>query len=291
MSEVLPCWCEKGEWVRCFRTARFGLLQCSACSCYRIDPPPLLADTQSSSFYTEYYSHPKGRLDQNEEKGRRGSRFWRVADQVRSVEQPAQTAVDIGCGEGQLCNELKEAGWRTVVGIDVASSRVARARLRYPELQFFDVPLEQTTLSQKAVDMVVMDNVIEHLPDPVEMLNKVRRYLRPGGKLIVITPNMESGHFRLLGRRWTPELAPHAHIFLFTHAAMCQIMNKSGFTVVAEGSFHLAPYAARVWWNRLASGDLKGTLWRSMQEVGGMYGRLIGAGPMLYAVGTPVSAA
>lgn len=109
--------------------------------------------------------------------------------------------------------------------------------------------------------------------------------LHPGGRLVLITPNMESGHFRLLGMRWTPELAPHAHVFLFTGAALSGLLERCGLVVEVSGSFHLPVCPLGVLTRRLFRGDVKGASWRAMQEAGGIYGRLINSGPMIYAVG------
>lgn len=79
-------------------------------------------------------------------------------------------------------------------------------------------------------------------------------------------------------------LAPHAHIFLFTESSLSSLMARAGFRVDAGGSLHMPAYKLAEYARRFLSGDLKGTAWRAHQEVGGLYGRLLGAGPMLYVV-------
>ena len=153
-------------------------------------------------------------------------------------------------------------------------------------MQFYDVPLRHTDVAPETFDLIVMDNVLEHLRNPLESIRELRRYLTPRGRLVLITPNMESGHYRLLRRRWTPELAPHAHIYLFTRSALMRLLSDAGFDVPTIGSFHLAGAPISSTLSRLAHGDVKGAVWRAMQDAGGMYGRLIGAGPMLYAIST-----
>jgi hypothetical protein len=95
---------------------------------------------------------------------------------------------------------------------------------------------------------------------------------------------MESGNFHLLGRRWTPELAPHAHVFLFTQASLRLLLEMSGFETIVTGTFHLPGVKQSDFCRRLVGGELKWALWRAMQEAGAWYSRLIGSGPMLYAV-------
>src|SRR6185295_6967154 len=104
----------------------------------------------------------------------------------------------------------------SVAGIEVSKTRVARARRVYPELMFFDQALPATAIKKRSVDLIVMEAVIEHLPRPLETLQELREFLTPAGRIVLTTPNMDSGEFRFLGKRWTPMLAPHAHIFLFS---------------------------------------------------------------------------
>jgi 2-polyprenyl-3-methyl-5-hydroxy-6-metoxy-1,4-benzoquinol methylase len=298
------CFCGENRARLHFRTARFGLVSCPSCGCYRIDPPPIQGEEEAGEFYSAYYeglarnaAAAQGEsiaadLPANGANGaaRRTSRYWRVVDAVPSLREVGESAADIGCGEGTLCAELLAAGWKRVTGVDASRARVARARRRHPDVSFHDSPLEEVDIPPRSLDLIVLDNVIEHLVDPLDAVRTLRALLSAGGRLVLITPNMESGHFRLLGRRWTPELAPHTHIFLFTHAAMRSMLTAAGYVVEIQGDFHLPLYTAREWVRRVMSGDVKGAVWRAMQEAGGVYGRLVGAGPMLYAVARPADA-
>lgn len=282
-DDRLACWCGEGGWAPQFRTARFGLVRCTSCGCFRIDPPPIAADDESASFYTSYYSSPNESGNGADVAGRR-SRFWRVAARVPRLTSVGERALDVGCGEGVLCAELREAGWSEVAGIDVSSSRIARARERHAGIAFYDRPIGETGIERASLDLVTMDNVIEHLPDPVGMLSTLREYVAPGGTLVLITPNMESGNYRLLGRRWTPELAPHAHVFLFTPSSIARLVRWCGYAVEAAGTFHLPPRGWREWLEPVRAGDARLLAWRAVQESGDLFSRVIRSGPMLYVV-------
>lgn len=284
-TRSLSCWCQAGSWRESFRTLKFGLLRCTACGCYRIDPVPVAVASESEAFYTEYYSRLK--LDAkplDSAAGFRSSHFWRVVEKVGMLEPPRRAVADMGCGDGHLCAELRAAGWPIVIGFEVSRTRILRARKFYPGIEFYDRPIAKSGIAPGSLDLIVMDSVIEHLPDPDGMLRELRSFLAPSGRLVVLSPNMESGHFRFLGRRWTGMLAPHAHIFLFTGAALSRLLSNTGYSLDAIGSFHAPPYMPLDYIRRLASGDIKGAVWRLHQELGGFYGRLLGAGPMLYAV-------
>lgn len=286
-----PCWCGENAWRACFRTRRFGLLCCGSCGCYRTDPVPLQADGEASDFYTEYYSQQASQ--EPVETGRNGraaaSRFLRVVCRFPELSCVRQSTADIGCGEGHLCAELKNLGWPSVTGLDVSRSRIERARRIYPGIRFCDRPLEHAGIDACSLDLAVMDNVVEHLPAPAAVLRQVRQHVAPDGRLLVITPNMESGNYRLLGRHWTPELAPHVHIFLFTAASLKLLLWQSGFAVDALGSIHTPTRSWRRWMKMARSGQVKELVWSAMQESGNLFARAIRSGPMLFAVARPDS--
>jgi 2-polyprenyl-3-methyl-5-hydroxy-6-metoxy-1,4-benzoquinol methylase len=245
---------------------------------------PLRRNADGAEFYTAYYADEASAGRAIEGPNRR-SRFWRVVRQIPSLAATGQAALDIGSGEGHLCAELRAAGWRRVVGVEVSGARVARARRRYPGLEFVQGTLEDLDLPSHAFDLITLDNVVEHLPDPSTVLSRVAALLRPGGRCVLITPNMRSGSFRLLGRRWTPELAPHTHVYLFTASSLIQLMARSGLEAEAYGTFHVAPCTWREWSRHLCRADLKTVLWQSGQQLGALNGRLIGSGAMLFTVG------
>jgi SAM-dependent methyltransferase len=214
---------------------------------------------------------------------RRQSRFWRVVDQVPELAHPRGRVADIGCGNGRLCAELSLSGWHDVSGIDVARSRLIAARELYPHLSFHG-SVEEARIAPASLELLILDNVIEHLVEPRVDLRRWSDLLAVDGRIVIITPNMASGHFRLLRRRWTPELAPHNHIFLFTPAALCRLVDGAGMRVEVSGSFHLPPFPLAAWLQALGRMQLKEVVWRGGQELGALYGRLVGAGPMLYVV-------
>ena len=277
------CWCGGTMAATPVKTATFRLVRCASCGTYMIDPPPITAPEQSGEFYSAYYAGRAPR-DAPAAANARLSRFWRVVEQAPELGTPIRTVIDFGSGDGQLCGELAKSGWTNVVGLDLSRTRIEEARRRFPAVRFYDRPIQDTDLTPGMADLCVMDNVIEHLVDPADTLAGLKTYLRSSGTIVVITPNMESGQFRFLGKRWTPELAPHAHIFLFTAASLRRALERAGFVVETVGTFQDEPYPLRRWLGRIWAGDIKGAAWRAHQELGALYARWTGAGPMLYAI-------
>ena len=286
VSPLLRCWCGAEQWESLFRRPRGGLARCRVCGSYQTDPPPLTDSDESQAFYTSYYAHLEmGARPLRDLAHSRTAGFWKVANQVPALQPPGRAVADIGCGDGHLCAELQAAGWDEVHGVELSEIRVTRARQFYPRIYFYDRPLRDTNVAKGSLDLVVSESTIEHVPEPVQLLQGVRPYLRPGGRIVITTPNLASGHFRLLGKRWTGMLAPHAHIFMFTASSLSLALERAGYRVENAGSFPDEQYSLAKWMRRLFSGDVKGAVWRAHQELGTLYGHLIGQSAMLYAVG------
>lgn len=98
------------------------------------------------------------------------------------------TVVEAGCGEGYGADLLRATADQ-VVAVDYDDATLAHARRRYPAIQVVRANLIDLPLRSGTVDTVVSLQVVEHLWDLPRFLAECRRVLRPGGRLVVSTPN------------------------------------------------------------------------------------------------------
>ncbi len=98
------------------------------------------------------------------------------------------SVVDSGSGEGYGTAMLAQVA-ADVVGVELVESVVAHARLAHPGCAYLQADICDTGLPTGHTDVVVNLQVIEHLPDVPRFLGEQRRILRPGGELLVATPN------------------------------------------------------------------------------------------------------
>ena len=142
--------------------------------------------------------------------------------------RPGDRALDLGFGDGRFTAEMVAAG-ALAVGIEVAESAVARARERYPGLDFRLAPIDGSLpLEDNSFDLVWSSEVIEHVADTGSWLSEVRRVLAPGGRLLLTTP----AHGRLgvaLGgiERFSEPLGDHLH--LYTRRSLSTVLEEFGF--------------------------------------------------------------
>lgn len=96
--------------------------------------------------------------------------------------------LEAGCGEGYGADLIADVA-RRVIGLDYDDAAVAHVRDRYPRVEAIQGNLAELPLPDGAVDIVVNFQVIEHLWDQAQFIAECARVLRPGGLLMVSTPN------------------------------------------------------------------------------------------------------
>lgn len=96
--------------------------------------------------------------------------------------------LEAGCGEGYGADLIAEVA-RRVVAVDYDEAAVAHVRARYPRVQVVAGNLASLPLPDASVDVVVNFQVIEHLWDQPQFVAECARVLRPGGLLLMSTPN------------------------------------------------------------------------------------------------------
>ena len=138
--------------------------------------------------------------------------------------------LDVGCGSGAFLQTMRELGWH-VHGVepDAAAARVAR---EHYGLDISCGTLEEAALAAEQFDAITMRHVIEHLPDPVTTLRECRRLLKPSGRLIVTTPNVESLGRRVFGTSWRGLEVPR-HLQLFSVGTLAECAHRAGLHVRA----------------------------------------------------------
>jgi SAM-dependent methyltransferase len=133
--------------------------------------------------------------------------------------------LEVGCATGGFLRGAQQ--WFDVEGVELNEESAERARhagFTVHTGRLDDVP------AGAGYDVVVAIQLIEHLPDPGELLAGARRVLRPGGALYVATPAIDSASFALLGAQHT-HVASFGHVVLFSRAGLTALADDHGFVV------------------------------------------------------------
>lgn len=149
--------------------------------------------------------------------------------------------LDVGCGGGGYLATMRELGWE-VFGLepDAEAAHLAEARSGVPIV--VDT-LEGTRLPEGSFDAVTLNHVIEHVADPMALLRAAGRVLKPEGRLVVVTPHLDSLGHRIFGHCWR-ELDPPRHFYLFSAATLkaCALgsdLQIEELRTVARGAEHI----------------------------------------------------
>jgi 2-polyprenyl-3-methyl-5-hydroxy-6-metoxy-1,4-benzoquinol methylase len=124
--------------------------------------------------------------------------------------------LDIGCGSGATLRIMQDLGW-DAEGIDFDLVTVENARSK--RLNVHVGTLKEQQYDDESFDAVVMCHVIEHVHDPLELVRECRRVLKPGGRLVILTPNVDSWGHRQFQSAWL-FLDPPRHLHLFNQATL-----------------------------------------------------------------------
>ncbi len=142
--------------------------------------------------------------------------------------------LDIGCARGHLLGDLAKQGWKGI-GIDTNAADISTCIAR----GLVAVELDITTglpASLGSFDLVVLADVLEHLPDPPRVLRSVHSLLNPGARIVVSVPNVAHLSVRaqlLFGqfRYSTRGILDRTHLRFFTRRTVIELLTDSDFRV------------------------------------------------------------
>jgi 2-polyprenyl-3-methyl-5-hydroxy-6-metoxy-1,4-benzoquinol methylase len=154
---------------------------------------------------------------------------------------------DVGAAGGAFLAEARERGW-AVAGVEPMPGAAEHARQEFG----IDVKtgvVEDLDLPADSLDAVTMWHVLEHIPEPLGVLERLRAWMRPGAVLAVEVPNGGSPSARKLGRNW-PSAEPDVHVSQFTPEALRRLLERAGLEPVDVSTTTIVPFYT--WSQRLA---------------------------------------
>jgi len=141
---------------------------------------------------------------------------------------PKGQLLDVGCGGGRFLARMKKRGW-DVEGTDFDAQAAEKVSKRYGiTTHVGDLP--DCKLPSNTFDAITMNQTVEHLYDPKATLEACLRILKPGGVLVMTTPNVDSLGAQMYGAHWRGWEAPR-HLHLFSTASLKRLSEQAGFIV------------------------------------------------------------
>jgi methionine biosynthesis protein MetW len=147
--------------------------------------------------------------------------------------------LDVGCGTGSITEILRNVSGATVIGIEPDEGRAQRASAR--GLTVINDYLSRAVIEKYGpFDFVVFADVLEHLPNPAQLVSLAKDALKPGGAVLVSVPNAAHFYTRLdllrgVIRYEDSGISDATHLRWFTKLSLRRFFERLGFEVTFEG--------------------------------------------------------
>ncbi len=165
--------------------------------------------------------------DLHDIKGRRDLQ-WRHRQFLKNPPLARGRLLDIGCGTGEFLMHCKKKGFE-VFGIDIAARNIEETKKRYGINSLYQGTIKDfvATNNQTKFDIITFFEIVEHLADPIDFINDVKKVLKPGGYIVITVPNAA----RFGGLKEKEENPPN-HLFQWRKNPLRLFLHQEGFTAV-----------------------------------------------------------
>jgi len=137
--------------------------------------------------------------------------------------------LDVGCGGGKFLLSMRQLGWQ-VEGVEFNPSAVQTCR--ESGLEVFQGELSTAAFPDNHFDVITARHVIEHIPNPKAFVAEIFRILKPGGLMILRTPNSQALGRGWFGTNWYANDVPR-HLILFAPSNLQLLATQAGFQKAA----------------------------------------------------------
>lgn len=223
---------------------RYDYFSCSNCTSVFQYPMPSLEEI--NSFYPKNYSIYDKKAQVREVGLLKKALLWRkkgydhlkpsgwyrflswMASPFFQFEKPRYVKngklLDIGCGNGRYLLTMRSLGWN-VQGVELSADGLEVCHSAGLNVHHGD--LKSASLASDSFDVITARHLIEHVPDSHAFMAELARILKPGGKLIIETPNSDALGRACLGPKWFANEVPR-HLILFSSTSLQILANKYG---------------------------------------------------------------
>lgn len=207
----------------------FDIVRCRHCGLEQTWPRPL--ESKLKALYEQFYNFG-GEQETTYTRARASFlnsalyRFWAKweGDFSFHFRQGSGRLLDIGCNEGQGLTFYSRNGFQAE-GLEINERAAAVAQQRGFTVHLG--PLPEFSPS-KPYAVIILANVLEHVPDPVATLSQVNQLLQPGGQVWISCPNADSHWRQRFGRTWINWHVPF-HLWHFSPRTLQQVLELTNY--------------------------------------------------------------
>ena len=188
--------------------------RCSECKLEFIYPQPgneALNEIYSKNYYDAWGLHVDS---QAAEKSKRFTFEYRLG-LVEDLLKPGDKVLDCGCATGFFLDLVRQKGF-TPYGIEISDYAAQVAKQKFGNDNIYQGNIEEASFEERREDVfnaVFMTDYIEHVRSPRETLRSAYRFLKPGGVMVITTPDTSSFTKSILNKSWIHYKEEHLFYF------------------------------------------------------------------------------
>ena len=214
------------------------LRRCRGCGCLWADDA-----RQNEATLVAAYERVSDSYFESTEHDPRYRQFYQWLEQLLNEYVSGRTILDVGCGDGTFLSTLSNDWSKRGVEPSASGARMARERRLDVACGTLD-----TATEPYEVDLISALDVIEHVVDPHNFIELLKRHLRKGGTVLLLTGDADAYPARIAGSQWS-YLRWCGHISVFSQAGLRRLLESHGFEVLAwKRSEHPSSPGAVAWW-------------------------------------------
>lgn len=222
------------------------VVRCRGCGLVHVWPQPPRAALEALYSSGDYHAA----VDEAERRRTFARRLREIEALLRGAAEgggAGRRLLDVGCSRGYFLEAARASGWQAT-GVEVNRHAVEQARARGLDVhqgELADWAAASGPAAHEAFDVVTLFDVLEHAGDPRALLAECHRLLRPGGLLVVTTPDVGGlvprvtyGLFALTLGAWGHPTPP-GHLVEFSRRTLRRALAEAGFEVIRARSEHI----------------------------------------------------
>lgn len=224
----------------------FDVYSCNQCGFAQLYPE--VTSDALEQLYTQYYPRKDITAASIKSGVVRHSNWLRGNPSIYlQYAKPAMSVLDIGCGDGASLLTIQSCGAKAV-GTEFDHNVIGPAQQLGLNIHIGDI----TTLPypDHSFDLITMNQLLEHVADPIAFIQLAKKKLKPNGRLVITTPRLGSVQQRCSGRRWVNWHIPF-HVNFFTPASVRYLAKQTGLQIETLRTFTPQGWVVMQWLNLL----------------------------------------
>ncbi len=220
----------------------FQLVKCNNCNLYYLSPQPTKSElakyypisyppfTKTSSFLNDGVVTKTLKSIKNRIFPRKSPELDN-SDKPYKVDNTKLTVLDFGCGNGNnlLSIRSNHPNW-SLYGFDIGENTEVKNIGSDITIIYDDFNKLSSSFKNDYFDMIYMNNVLEHMNDPVKVIGDLSLLLKKGGQIIIEVPNIDSIKFKIFGRFFSSLDIPR-HLYNFSPKTLTMVCEKNGLKI------------------------------------------------------------